>query len=92
MTVKQLLNAPSNKYLRVHFSRNVQQRASTDILLTEEEHIQLKNGEIKPETLVKSKFGENMDLDYTSVGWIETGAEKSKMKFSLGTWDSEQKI
>lgn len=92
MTIKKQSNAPSNKYLRVHFSRNVQQRASTDILLSVEEYIQLKNGQIKPEVLVKSKFGENMNLDYTSVGWIETGAEKSKMKFSLGTWDSEQKI
>ena len=92
MTIKKQSNAPSNKYLRVHFSRNVQQRASTDILLSVEEYIQLKNGEIKPEVLVKSKFGENMNLDYTSVGWIETGAERSKMKFSLGTWDSEQKI
>lgn len=92
MTIKKPSNAQSNKYLRVHFSRNVQQRASTDILLSVEEYIQLKNDEIKPEVLVKSKFGENMNLDYTSVGWIETGAEKPTMEFSLGTWNAEKKI
>ena len=92
MTRKQLSNVSNKKYLRVTFSRNVQQRASTDIFLSEEDYSKLKNCEIKPEVVVKNKFGENMDLDYTSVGWIETRAEKPTMEFSLGTWNAEKKI
>ena len=87
MIIKHTSNALSKKFLRVTFFRSVEQQASTDILLLEDDYNKLKNSEIKPEEVVKKIFGENMDLDYTSVGWIETGAEKPKMKFNLGTWD-----
>ena len=43
MTRKQLSNVSNKKYLRVTFSRNVQQQASTDIFLSEEDYSKLKN-------------------------------------------------
>ena len=75
------------KVLRVTFHRMVEQKATYDIYLSGTNYEKLKTGQIKPEEIVKNEIGE--DFSYTSVGWIETGAEKPKINYEIGSWTSD---
>jgi hypothetical protein len=75
------------KVLRVTFYRKVEQKAVHDFNLSNEDYEKLKTGEIKSEEIMKNEIGE--DFSYTSVGWIETGAEPPKVDYEIGSWNTE---
>ena len=75
------------KVLRIHLVRKVEQHATQDIILSDEEYAQLKNNKINSSQLVKQHLGDN--LGYDSIGWIETSAEEANIEFEIGTWSAD---
>ena len=78
----------NQKVLRINLHRRVEQKATYETKISEEDYQKLKNGIIKAEQILKREIGEK--FGYTEVGWIETDAETPMIDCELGSYTSEK--